>query len=98
MPKLYFTYGTDPAYPFRGGWTEITAPSLATAYEIFRAYHPNCPVFLSVLTEDEFLATGMLLNGHCGAWCQEGITVSRNVIAAGDTAGNDEQAERTAIP
>lgn len=25
MPKFYFTYGTDPAYPFQGGWTEIEA-------------------------------------------------------------------------
>lgn len=26
MPKFYFTYGTDPAYPFKGGWTRTAKP------------------------------------------------------------------------
>jgi len=102
MPKYYFTYARDAGHPFEGGWTEVEAPNYSVAEELFEAYHPirdpgdlNCEYIYS---ENEFLATDMPLNGYCGAWCQEEITVSRNVIAAEDTAGNDEQAERTAIP
>lgn len=43
MSKFYFTYGTDPNYPYRGGWTEVEAPSLGAAIEIFQQYHPDRP-------------------------------------------------------
>lgn len=41
MAKFYFTYGSDPAYPFCGGWTEIEATSLYQATNIFKAAHRN---------------------------------------------------------
>lgn len=93
MQKYYFTYGTDPAYPFQGGWTEVEAPSLSTALELYHYFHPmqrygfNCE---KVLDESKFLATDMLLNGNFGAWCQEEISLSRNLIAADSGADRKE--------
>lgn len=87
MSKFYFTYGTDPAYPFRGGWTEIEAPDMLTACKLFRAYHPDRPGsagllnYADIYSEDRFIQTDMLLNGNFGAWCQEEITVTWELIA-----------------
>ena len=87
MPKYYFTYGTDPAYPFQGGWTEVTAPDELQARRLFQMFHSvpegifgvlNCA---EIYSEDKFIATDMFRNGCFGAWCQEEITVSRNLIA-----------------
>lgn len=41
MPKFYFTYGTDPSYPFQGGWTEVEAPDRPSACTAFKMYHPD---------------------------------------------------------
>ena len=87
MPKFYFTYGTDPSYPFHGGWTEIEALDRPTACNLFQAYHPNRPGSAGSLNcadiynEDEFMRTDMLLDGNFGVCCHEEITVSRNLIA-----------------
>lgn len=78
MPKFYFTYGTDPAYPFQGGWTEIEAPDPDKAGEIFSAVHPdrhagirNCAF---TYTEEEFKATTMYQSGdNFGGRCHERI-------------------------
>lgn len=93
MPKFYFTYGLDPAYPFQGGWTEIKAPDRPTACNLFQSYHPNHnrPEIVGNLNcsdiydEDEFMRTDMLLDGNFGAWCNEEITVTRELIA-GDSS------------
>ena len=42
MKKFYFSYGDAPAYPFRGGWTEVTARDAETAVAAFKLVHP-CP-------------------------------------------------------
>ena len=85
MPKFYFTYGTDPAHPFRGGWTEVTASDISTACVLFLEVHPGCRKAcldgVCLYTEDKFIATDMLLNGNFGAWCQEEISINRNLIA-----------------
>lgn len=78
MPKFYFTYGTDPAYPFRDGWTEIEAPDLGKAGEIFSAIHPdrhagilNCAF---TYTEERFKTTEMYKSGgNYGCHCHERI-------------------------
>lgn len=41
MLNFYFTYGTDERYPYRGGWTTVTAPDYKKAVEVFRTIHPN---------------------------------------------------------
>ena len=41
METFYFTYGTDERFPYRHGWTEIMAPDLKSAQELFKMFHPN---------------------------------------------------------
>ena len=70
----YFTFGTDPDYPFAGGWVTVAAPSRQAAVQIFLLYYPNetgadvlnCA---DVYTEEEFKETGMEETGNFGAFC-----------------------------
>ena len=39
--KFFFTYGTDPEFPYQGGWTEISADNFMTALRVFQLFHPN---------------------------------------------------------
>lgn len=72
----YFTFGTDPDYPFAGGWVTIAAPSRQAAAQIFRIYYPNdadtevlnCADYY---TEEEFQELGMEETGNFGAFCHE---------------------------
>ena len=79
MPKFYFTYGTDPSYPFQGGWTEIEAPDRHTASMLFREIHPDRPGrdgilnCASVYTEEHFKATEMYQDSNFGSRCNERI-------------------------
>ena len=36
--KFYFTYGSS-GMAYEGGWTEVEAPSRATAIQAFSVYH-----------------------------------------------------------
>lgn len=79
MPKFYFTYGTDPAYPFQDGWTEIEAPDTHTAAGIFRELHPDRPGHegvlncASVYAENFFQATEMYQDSNFGGRCHERV-------------------------
>ena len=60
MNKYYFTFGTDPMYPFCNGYIIIHAPSGRSAREIFKAYFPNRPGSSAincafVYTEEQFM-------------------------------------------
>lgn len=77
MPRFYFTYGTDERYPFQGGWTEIEAPDLHSACQMFRIYHPdktegllNCASFYS---EEQFNSSDMPVKGNFDKFCVERI-------------------------
>lgn len=62
MADFYFTYGSDERYPFYGGWTRITAPSINVALSIFASIHPNrdnCLNCADYYTENEFKQTEM---------------------------------------
>ena len=63
MSKFYYTYGTDPRYPYQGGWTEIEALDRPSADKLFQMYHPDrTPGILNcadIYNEDEFRRTGM---------------------------------------
>lgn len=68
--KYYFTYGSDPAYPFQGGWTLIYAPNLRAAQQIFKAYHPNRPGSDALNCADYYSASlfeqfDPAMKGHC---------------------------------
>lgn len=76
LKKYYFTYGTDPEYPFRGGWTLIYAPDINSAAQIFKANHPNerdssilnCADYY---TAKEFEKSESYKTGNFGAYCHE---------------------------
>lgn len=93
--KVLFYLWHRPAQPFRGGWTEITAPDRSCACTIFKMFHPNregsagqinCA---DIYSESEFMESAMLLNGNFGAWCQEEIILSRELIARESTKHED---------
>lgn len=76
MKKFYFTYGTDPEYPFRGSWTVVLAPDIKAAARIFREYHPNredsdllnCADYYHA---DYFEQSEMYKTGNFGGYCHE---------------------------
>lgn len=78
--KFYFTYGTDSKQPFRGGWTEVIAPTRKAACKIFRIYHPDQTAGLlncsSVYNGKDFENSEMYAQGNFGARCQEVITLT----------------------
>ena len=63
MQKYYFTFGTDPKFPYQRGWVEVEAHDKNQACNIFRAYFPdrtkniiNCAF---VYSENEWKKTKM---------------------------------------
>ena len=81
MPEyqnFYFTYGTDPRFPFFRGFSVIIAPSQEAACAIFRQYHPcrtgstalNCAWIYS---EKAFLETGTASGKYSEEFCHEVI-------------------------
>lgn len=88
MPKFYFTYGLDPAFPFTDGWTEVEAPDMHCAATMFRSIHPDRPDdqgvlnCASVYTEDFFKATKMYKESNFGARCHERISFTRELMDA----------------
>lgn len=89
MSKFFFSYGTDPAYPFLGGWTEIEAPDRPSACKLFQIYHPNRPGSAGrlncadIYSEDEFMDSE-LIDGNFGAYCHERITLTREILTPKD--------------
>lgn len=88
MSKFYFTYGTD-GHPYYGGWSEVIAPNIHAACDLFRAFHPDrTPGILNcsdVYTEEEFESdrSGMFKSGNFGAYCHEVLCINREVSADG---------------
>lgn len=73
MEKFYFTFGSDEAFPYKGGWVEILAEDRGQAKEIFKAEYPNrpgscCLNYAFNYSEEKFLKSGML-DGNRGAKC-----------------------------
>jgi len=84
MQTFYFTYGTDPAYPFQGGWTEIKAPDRPSACKAFQIFHPNregSPNLLNcadIYPQEQFLKI-FDSDGNFGAFCHEVIILTREL-------------------
>lgn len=73
MPRWFFTFGSDPLYPFQGGWVEIEAPTLTQAIKVFQAYWPdrtpglvNCAFMYS---EEDFSETDMYKGKFPNEYC-----------------------------
>ena len=76
--KVFYTFGTDPRFPFCGGWVEIDADNMKQAHAIFRACYPdrdpgilNCSDYY---TEAQFKESDMLSTGNRGAFCHRKIS------------------------
>ena len=41
MNSFYYTFGSDPGYPYQCGWVEVHAASRKDADEIFRSRFPD---------------------------------------------------------
>jgi len=58
IKKFFYTFGTDPGFPFYRGWVEVQAKDLPQADAVFRTFfpdrHSNCLNCAFVYTEDEF--------------------------------------------
>ena len=39
--RFYYTFGSSPYYPFRGGYLTIEAPDLDSANRVFRVHYPD---------------------------------------------------------
>ncbi len=61
MNKYYFSFGSDPAFPFQGGYLIVEAPTMQDACEVFRKYYPDRPNHTGILNcafvydEDDFM-------------------------------------------
>lgn len=71
--KVFYTFGTDPCFPFCGGWVEVEAPTMKEAHALFREYYPdrepgilNCSDYY---TEEQFKESDMPVIGNRGAFC-----------------------------
>lgn len=78
--NFYFTYGTDPQFPFKNGWTLVVADNARRAAAAFREYHPdendgvlNCAF---VYDQEGMEKTGMLTEGNGGEFCHECIALA----------------------
>ncbi len=75
--KIFYTFGTDERYPFRGGWVEVEADNMKQAHALYRASYPdrepgilNCADYY---TEEQFMSIGMMETGNRGAYCHRVI-------------------------
>lgn len=59
--KFYFTYSSS-GMAYKGGWTEVEAPSITIAVQAFTAFHRavnGITACSDIYTESEFRKTGM---------------------------------------
>lgn len=74
----YYTFGTDSAFPYCGGWVEVYASSWEESHEKFRAKYPDRPGREGVINcaffydQERWEQSGMA-NGNLGGLCQEVI-------------------------
>ena len=77
--RYFYTFGTDPRFPFEGGWVEVLAINQDEANSIFRHIFPgqrqgllNCAFSY---TEEEFMRSKMAKQGNFGKFCQRKLGV-----------------------
>lgn len=82
MAKFFFTYGTDPRFPYQGGWTEIEAEDSHAAVSAFRKFHPDrensdAYNFAGIYSEKSWAKTEMSQKNSCfDHSCRESIRVT----------------------
>ena len=79
MSKYYFTFGSDPKFPYQRGWVEVEAKTRNQACNVFRAYfpdrHENCINCAFIYSEEEWQKTKMSKGDYCvaGEFCHAKI-------------------------
>lgn len=68
LSVFYFTYASDPQFPYQDGWTEVLAPDRTTACRIFNAVHPpreegGCVNCSWIYDQEQFRKTSMYKSG-----------------------------------
>lgn len=68
LQKFYFTYASNPGFPFQDGWTVVYAKNRGQACDIFNLVHPHygssdCVNCSWIYTQDEFEQTSMCQTG-----------------------------------
>lgn len=68
LPVFYFTYASNPQFPYQDGWTEVSAPDRSTACQIFNTVHPprdgeNCVNCSWIYDQEQFRETSMYKSG-----------------------------------
>ena len=81
--KVFYTFGSDACFSFKGGWVEVEAPTMAEAHAIFRANYPdktpgvlNCADYY---TEAQFQETKMFVGGNRRAFCHRKLSAKKNL-------------------
>ncbi len=76
--KVYYTFGTDPRFPFCGGWVEVEASTMKEAHAVFRVNFPdrepgvlNCSDYY---TEAQFDESDMRITGNRGGFCHRRLS------------------------
>lgn len=78
--KFYFTFGTDPQFPFYKGWVEVFAEDRSQAAKIFNSHFPprqegivNCAF---IYPQEEFEKTDMFTNRSWGG-CHQILSANK---------------------
>jgi len=74
----YYTFGSDPAFPYCGGWVEVYANSWEESHEKFRTKYPDRPGREGVINcaffyDQEMWGQSGMANGNLGGFCHEVI-------------------------
>jgi hypothetical protein len=87
MSKFFFTFGSDPGFPYQYGWVEVHAPDQGAAVDAFRARFPdrhpglvNCAFYY---TEAVFLASQTAGRHFPFERCHE-VLFAPGVVSSGD--------------
>lgn len=88
--KVYFTYGDNDLYPYNGGWTTISSPTVEVAAALHKGLHP--PQFVrgmdcaNLFMEDTFESTRMYEDqDNHGSACQKYFKITSHCCCAGST-------------
>jgi predicted RNA-binding Zn-ribbon protein involved in translation (DUF1610 family) len=78
LNPYYYTFGTDPEYPYSRGWVEVYASSWEEAHEKFRTRFPDRPghegtINCAFFYDQKSWERTVMSKGNMGEFCHEVI-------------------------
>lgn len=78
LSPYYYTFGTDPEYPYSRGWVEVYASSWEEAHEKFRIRFPDRPghegtINCAFFYDQKSWERTVMSKGNMGEFCHEVI-------------------------